>query len=256
MKPLTKEILSEHFGPYLIKVSEKKEYLDELLSGRLYMKEAGYFRKVEDTYRGDRFDGRKPLDVTGQTITLEAEDGTKLVFNDSEYNRVTSFSMGFAGDHKVPIFCACLADAGVFEITGDDTFRMRKEYLEELSKFGSYAAFLPLAEMYEKIRTYNENHPETTFLCGPVEYTDIRKAYSPQDDGREDPLGAYRAFFKKDQSYRYQNEWRAVLVSNQRMIPEDGDSLIIDLGRFQYAVSMEMDNLLHGEFHFCEKSTN
>ena len=50
---LTKQIIQEHLGDYLIKVAEKKEYIDDLLAGNLYMKESGYFRKLEDGYRGD-----------------------------------------------------------------------------------------------------------------------------------------------------------------------------------------------------------
>ena len=47
----------------LIKVSSRREYLEDIANGKIFMNESGYFRKLEDNYRGDIFDGKCPINL-------------------------------------------------------------------------------------------------------------------------------------------------------------------------------------------------
>lgn len=248
MQKITEQLLEENFPTYLIKVADQKEYIDDLLAGHLYMKESGFFRGLEDTYRGDIFDGRKPMDVSGHTIELRSEDGESLIFNDSEFNIVKNFHMGFVGDDKVPIFCACMLNTDLLEITGEYTFRVKREYIEELSKFGKYVAVIPIGEMIDKLNKFNKQHKKMGIMYGAIEYTDIMHAYSLNEDFENDVVGQYRCFFRKDLSYRCQNEWRILAVGEQPLIGENEDHMILNVGKFEYALSLEMDMLINGEF--------
>ena len=250
MTPITHDFIRENFGLYLIKFAEKEEYVDELLDGRIYMKASGYFRKLEDGYRGDKFDGKKPVDVTGMVMSIEAEDGTKLVFNNSPDNKVWDFYIGFSGDDKVPIFCAVLMNDRIIEITGDNTFKIKDEYLQEMQQFGNYVAFIPLGEMLQKIEEYSRQHSEPV-IYGPVEYSDIMQTYK-FDDPEDENIGVYRRFFRKDIAYRFQNEWRMVLASDKELIGKEEDHLIIDFGRFKYGFKVDMDMLMNGRFQIEE----
>ena len=96
----------------LIKVSSKDEYLKEICEGKVYMNESGYFRKLEDNYRGDRFDGKCPVDL-GKTKT-----DSLTIFNPQNPEErveipaeaITNFTLGFSGDDKIPLFCCTQVD--------------------------------------------------------------------------------------------------------------------------------------------------
>ena len=47
-----KNIFGYEVADLLIKVSSKEEYLKDICDGKIYMNESGYFRKLEDNYRG------------------------------------------------------------------------------------------------------------------------------------------------------------------------------------------------------------
>lgn len=253
MQQLTKQLIQEHMGIYLIKVAEKKEYIDDLLAGNIYMKESGYFRKLEDCYRGDCYDGRRPIDIGDEIAYLEnPETGERLYLNGVPGVQMTNFNVGFEGDDKIPIFCAFMMDADVIEITGEDSFCIKPSYLQELAQFGQYVAFIPLGEMMMKLDEYGKQHRDIAFFTGKVAYMDIMKEYSADQDD-DDELGKYRAFFNKDMKYAKQNEWRIVALGREKLINETMDHWKVNVGAFQYAVGMEMDDLLKGEFHIGER---
>jgi hypothetical protein len=49
--------LRSECGNVLLKFCERAEYAQGILAGNIYMKEGAYFRRLEDTFRGDPFDG-------------------------------------------------------------------------------------------------------------------------------------------------------------------------------------------------------
>ena len=252
MAHLTKEKLAKEFPAYLFKVSERKEYIDDLLSGNLYMNVSGDSRKLEDTYRGDKFDGRRPIDVSECEIKLRSEDGEEIILNRPDSGMVSNFHTGFAGDDRIPMFCSGMLTADIMEITGDEIFRIKKEYIEELKKFGNYVAVISVEEMYEKLRVYNQANPTSAFLYGRVKYTDIMHEYSLTDCTKEDELGVYSSFFKKDLSYRFQNEWRVLMVGSEPPVPENEDHVVLNVGKFEYGVSMHLNLFEEGEFQIKE----
>lgn len=236
---------------YLIKVCEKQEYADQLMSGKLYMKSSGYFRKLEDGYRGDIYDGRKPLDVGDKEIYLESEEGERLFLNGVPGAKIENLSWGFENDDKVPIFCACMMNEDTIEITGSNSFRIKKEYLDELQKFGQYAVLIPLGELMKKLDEYvREVNEKVIFHTDKVKYVDILKKYSPDDFNYRSWETDIEAFFTKDKAYKMQNEWRILAYADDVLIEED--CWKPDIKPFQYAVQMKMKNLVNGEFHFEE----
>lgn len=243
------------FPLYIIKFCEKEEYIDSLLAGNLYMKASGYFRSLpgEDTYRGDEFDGKKPLDIGDAVAYLEGPDGERIYMNGMDGVSITKFVSGFEGDDRVPIFCACLMSEDILEKTSEDSFKIKDEYIGELSQFGSYAAMIPLGELFNKLEQYRKENPHIYFKGQQVQYVDIRKYYDPYEvdaDGEWDV-----PFFTKDNAYRFQHEWRLLAISGQELIGEGEDSWICSLGAFQYAVKLSTEDLIHGEFYIGGRNT-
>ena len=161
---------------------------------------------------------------------------------------VGSFHTGFVGDDKIPMFCSGVLTADIMEITGDETFRIKKEYIEEWKKFGNYVAVISMGEMYEKLQAYHQANPTRAFLYGRVKYTDIMHEYSLTDYSKEDELGLYSSFFKKDLSYRFQNEWRILMIGSEPFVPENEDHAVVNVGKFEYGVSVNLNFFEEGEF--------
>lgn len=55
---------------FILKFCEKREYRDSLLNGDVYFKKSGYFRKLEDGYRGDKNDGKRPIDSVKANLNM------------------------------------------------------------------------------------------------------------------------------------------------------------------------------------------
>ena len=71
------KVFQYEFPDMLIKVSNNRKYLEDLCAGKVYMNESGYFRKLEDTYRGDKFDGKCVISFenhTGEFMELGPEE--------------------------------------------------------------------------------------------------------------------------------------------------------------------------------------
>ena len=211
------------FPNYLFKVCEKEEFIDQLLAGKLYMKESGYFRKLEDGYRGDPFDGRKPLEIGDTEVYLEAEDGERIYLNGVPGVFMQNLSFGFSGDDKLPIFCACIMDEKMIDVTGPHSFRIKKEYLNEMKKFGKYVLLISYEEIIDKLNEYVENHNGVAFHAEKVKYTDIMSEYQASDLEETSWKKDIEAFFVKDEKYKYQNEWRILAYANEAVMSANND---------------------------------
>lgn len=228
---------------YLLKFFEKKEFAEELLNGKIYMKESGYFRKLEDNYRGDRNDGRRPIDMANQSIFIESLDSERL-----KLTNIFNFNMGFSGDDKIPIFCASLMDDCILERTSDTSCKFRKEFLDELTKFGRYVSIINYSEFSQKIKLkQQENQDLFMMMSGKVKYSNIMQEHGFEGMSKEyNTSEKYMAFFKKDKSYEWQNEFRLMLLSNNELIDNKNDSYILDIGKFEYANIASTDALATG----------
>jgi hypothetical protein len=244
------------FPLFLLKFCEKKEHANAILDGKLYMKESGFFRKLEDGYRGDRFDGRKPIDLGDTEVYLESEDGEGIYLNGVPGAQISDFSVGFSGDDKIPIFCACMLDERMIEADGADSFRIKAEYLEEMSKFGKYAVLIQFDEMAYKLKKFHKKNRDIGIKYGPVEYTDILKEYSGFDLADAGASDLLKAFFCKDNSYKMQNEWRVLMCAKEPLIGDNEDFWICDVGPFECAIVIEVDMLKDGVFHFGEEAAS
>lgn len=228
---------------YLLKFFEKKEYAEDFLNGKIYLKESGYFRKLEDNFRGDVNDGVKPIDMTGETIFLESpNEGIKLPINN-----IINFTESFEGDEKVPIFCSSLMDDSILEEIDDTSCKYRDEFLEELKKFGQYVAIISYDEFMNKIRSkMKSDNKELAALCSKVDYVNIMNKYNfTGSNNCSDVEERYKHFFKKDESYKWQNEFRLLLLSKNenKLIDNENDSFILEVGEFKYALITTADTL-------------
>lgn len=207
-------IFQYEFPDMLIKVSSKKEYLEDLCAGKIYMNESGYFRKLEDAYRGDKFDGRCLISFhnhLGEFLEFGPEDEPEQRIKIS-LDAIKDFTVGFSGDDKIPLYCCSqLSEAILYQET-ETSIRFRNEFVSEMEKFGGYYVLFNKSEFLQNMLGYiEEKHLGGKW--GTVSYVDLKSEYSIEllnDNSRNQ----YDSFFKKDLSYRWQNEWRILLTSN------------------------------------------
>ena len=236
------EVFGYGFPNVLIKFCEKEEYAKDIADGNVYMKESGYYRKVDDKFRGDIFDGRCPIDVTGKTVTL----------GDIVLPMVSNAHMGFEHDDKIPMFCATLLTEEILERLDDKTFCFRPEFVQDMMQFGKYFVWVNLDEFFVKMKGFVETNGFGA-KCGRVEYVRIMSEYEEVyiNNPERDLLAP---FFKKDKQYQQQNEWRMILMSNSNsnLINTFEDHYVMRLGKLESASVQKTDLLKNSNIELKE----
>ena len=77
----------------------KREHLQSLVGGNLFLKAVDEYRQVADNYRGDSWEGKIPVDPS--SITIRDSNGNNIF---DYIPRPASVMLGAEGDGGVPIF--------------------------------------------------------------------------------------------------------------------------------------------------------
>jgi len=133
--------------------------------------------------------------------------------------------VGFSGDEKIPLYCCSqLSEAILYQET-ETSLKFHDEFVSEMEKFGAYYMLFSKAEFLQNMLSFIE---ENNFggKWGTVSYVDLKSEYSIELMN-DHSWNQYDSFFKKDLPYRWQNEWRMLLVSNDMpLIPAGYDHYI------------------------------
>ena len=230
----------------LLKFSNVLEHLEDIRHGRIYMNESGFFRRLEDQFRGDQFDGKCPISLdrfADEYMELRPEDGSEGIKIPIKW--VRNCAIGFQNDDKIPLFCATVLSEDILYKKSDTEFAFKKEFIQEMRQFGKYLAVFSASEFIEKMSSFVEkNHMAAQY--GLVDYVDIHRQYDIEMLN-EDTRPGTEAFFKKDVSYRWQNEWRIILLGakdSPPIIPPDSSSFIANIGALNWFHNIETEDLL------------
>ncbi len=260
---------SSEFSKTAMKFCEKLEYAQEIVKGNIYMKECGYFRYLEDTFRGDPYDGVTRIVEEYKKIPFTFSDGTKReiqIMNDDIY--------GLEGDDKFPIFCSTLFDENIITPLSDSSGVFCKEFLKEISQFGKYVACFSIEEFEDKALDH-AFEKDLFYQFGRVAYlncTDVfpSSSHNVQIDERvkmfwgiiykhtgESIEGGILfqtesyALFQKDPFYRWQNEWRFVLLDKENiLIPAHSDYYVMSIGSFSSGRIYEINDIVNATIEF------
>lgn len=221
------KVFQYEFPDMLIKVSNNRKYLEDLCAGNVYMNESGYFSKLEDTYRGDKFDGKC-------LISFQNHEGEFLELGPEEFpeqrikiplEAIQDFIVGFSNDDKIPLYCCSQLSESILQKETETSLKFRNEFISEMEQFGLYYMLFSKAEFLQNMLDYI-SEIQLGGKWGPVSYVDIRSEYHIEilnDENRNQ----YDIFFKKDLSYLWQNEWRIILVPNGKpLIGENSDHFV------------------------------
>ena len=215
-----RNIFGYEVADLLIKVSSKEEYLKDICDGKIYMNESGYFRKLEDNYRGDKFDGKCPINLS------EIKKASLVLANSQKpENRIeipvetiTEFVMGFSGDDKIPLFCSTQVDENILIKITDTQWRFKEEFTSEMEQFGEYYLLFYKIELQNGLDELAHDIG-ANWVADKVVYKNILETYDINLMNKDTSSYDYlESFFIKDNMYRWQNEWRIVLHRDQPII--------------------------------------
>ncbi len=226
-------MLNDKIIPIGIKFSEKREYLEDLANGKVYMNESGYFRKIDNRFRGDKFDGKYPF-LTSSKWKIETGPFGNLkekIIIPGEC--IKDFTVGFKNDDKIPLFCCSIVSDKILDLQENGKMRFTNEFVSEMQKFGEYYMIFDLNELIDGIQEYIDDN-KIYAQSGCVEYKDIYTAYDIETFNFH-TRNIFESFFIKDSSYCLQNEWRVLLDNrNQELISETENHLLINIKPFKY----------------------
>ena len=229
-----KYIFGYEVADLLIKVSSKEEYLKDICEGKVYMNESGYFRKLEDNYRGDRFDGKCPVDLsktkTDMLTFFEPQNPENRVEIPAEV--ITNFTIGFSGDDKIPLFCCTQVDEHILNKKTDTEWSFKEEFVSEMEQFGEYYLLFYKVELLMGLDKH-AHEIGAKLVAGKVSYQDILDVYDI--NLMNTPNRNYLSpFFKKDINYQWQNEWRIVMLRERPLIEESENHYVANITPFTF----------------------
>lgn len=209
------KVFNKEIDTYLIKIFQSEKFRDDFINGNLYLKEAGYFNKLEDNYRGDKFDSKM------------VQIKPKILIDDIEFNP-NILIQGFVGDDKIPILCSTIINEHCLFLSNDNTIRIKQEIIDELKQFGNYGLLFYYKELKSNLVEYAKSN-DLFFILDIVKYCDIMstQSYSLY-------RGSYfKKYFVKDNSYRNQNEFRVIFLSKNKnftpLIPKNQDYIVFNI---------------------------
>lgn len=227
--------------PYIgvIKCFSKETYRNDFINGKIYFKESGYFRKLEDNYRGDKFDGKKPIDVGLSNVSV-IKDGKVIIPNSNMHDLV----MGFVGDDKIPIFCASLINNNILVKDGK-SFKLNKEYITQIKQFGEYFVYIPCDEFHNVIKIACDDQ-QLSWEIGEVVYSNLSQKYAIENWTPHNIAEEFEVFFNKNLSYKWENEIRVILPSIRTI--SNVDHYVLNTGRFKNIKILNTEDLPNVKF--------
>ena len=213
---------------YFIKFG-KKEHLEQLAKGQVFMRPYSYYRSLE-LGQGDENEG---LYKSYQTITL-AKTVSDLQKGDS-VSFPCYMSQESSFHRHIPIFCATfIGEEFIEEIEEKDghasfifkipTERFKKEFGADSGLMVNYNEFLEQFRAYCKIQNnlYNEQ--------GLVTYWDFEDKTNPWLEHRRSD---FDSLFWEDESLRYQNEIRFLIGKD---LANENETLTFNIGEIKSAL--------------------
>ena len=212
-----RDALKEYFGErplIFIKFTQKKEWAQDVLDGKLYMNKAGFYKELEEKSgkkgQGDVGELQPKLTNVECTVILNPTDKEKLIEIPFESKMV---KLRYEEDMNYPLYCLTGLTIDEFIISEYSEKKVTLELpyskmrIEEIENdFGRYAVVIPPSEFEERL--YDSLSKEkVAWKFGKVKY---------RNNNNQDWLNDFinqseERFLYKDLDFSYQNEFRLVL---------------------------------------------
>ena len=217
----------------LMKFFSCHKYAEDLINGKFFCHESGWFRKLGDNFRGDKYDGIRPINIDGMTVEFGGIIGTGSGI----------MTKGFECDDKLPIYCLTIVDINILDKVNYNTYFIKPAFVEKMKQFGEYVVFIPYYDKFINDITGYSSTNNLTISCSRVKYVKILNEYLI---GEKKKSRSLKQFFTKDSEYEYQNEFRIIWQRQDGlpMIDNLEDSITINIGHPFYGSIMSIYEVL------------
>lgn len=243
-KRLNIEINQDSFPDLLIKVS-KKEYLEDIINGRIYFNHAEYFRGFETDNSKDSKEGKVTIDMNSHLDENHDIISFIHLLNPEEVN-ISYFSSA-----KTPIFCCSLLENHMLIQSGPSTFDLSNDYIQEMSQWGNSLLVFSLDEFCSKIYKKCQSMGITPYM-NKVRYNQDEIKLSFSDFKTMMKQRKFEPFFHKSKRFINQNEFRVVLDLNGQQ--SDSNHFILEIERLESAQIFELKSLSDLGFRIIKKT--
>lgn len=213
-----------------------------LINGTLYLNPISRYREDTTAFRGDKNEGKVPIDPLSLKIL---DESGKNIFD--SIPRPTTVTKSIVDDDSLLMFCASMITKDILYYNSKG-YVFTDDYKSAIKEFGEYVLLFcseELLELLQKTQKYAE--PKYGFIGGPIIYRDLNvfenddsylKAYNLTDS-------SYDPYFVKSNLYKYQNEWRLIVDGSYGSLPANSDgSYTIEIGKMKWAHLFETEVFL------------
>ena len=230
-----------NFPNFVIKFG-KKENLEKLQLGSVYMKDYWYYKNLEDGGMGDKYEG---CEFSNQTVRIKlGNNENDIVADGFLYYEPNS-------DNKVPIFCCTWVNANnstlekVIQSIGELHIRINIDRL--INDFEcDYGLIFQYAEFQDKFEKHCHEQ-NLKFDQGLVNYYDYTDKSNPW---LQNKINGFDRFYRKRKIFEHQNEIRWVIDK----VLVDTDYYSFNIGKLETACLLPIEKFRDLEVKaFCYK---
>ncbi len=237
-----------NFPNFIIKFG-KKENLEKLQEGSIYMKDYWYYKKLEDEGMGDKYEG---CEYSNQLARIKNDDGEDIVVPAFLYYEPNP-------ENKVPIFCATWVNENnsTLRILKEQSIDEHRVYVGKLQVkidvnriIEDFDCDYGLILRYEEFQDRFVNHCKENNLeyeQGLVDYYDFSDFTNPW---LKNKINAFDRFYRKRKCFEHQNEIRWVIDK----VLIGVDNYTFNVGKFQTACILPIEKYKNLEIEaYCYK---
>ncbi|MGT4652480.1 hypothetical protein [Bacillus cereus] len=254
MTTMLNEVLIDDDRLFSLLKFSKKEYLEDLRKGKLYLNNFQYFRDVEKKEKrkgqGDAYD--LSLRMDNIEWTFRNPDSKEVLINGRG-----NATLEYKEDYQTHVFCATGVTSDYSEIIEDnkETIRVKlvlpKEFKQQiLDNFGDHVLIINPGAFLSAIKSAGHS-----MYSNRVKYRKLDLLYSDRVDNF---LHVKKErFFEKDNFFKYQNEYRYVfpsLISDNPIVLEieniEKESILMSVEDFfnlELSILLQKDTTVNPE---------
>ncbi len=214
---------------FLLAKFGKKEHLESLIAGNLRLTAIDVYRKIENNFMGDDWEGYIPVDPS--TISLKNSKGEVI-----HLPSPLSVKFSFVDYGQIPVFCASILNSNVMDKVSENSFMLKESFKCEMEKFldgldekDKYILLFNSDELINNLKNsiYFKNKT-IAYISQPVVYKDFKNyssffknlnPYNPTPD-------AYDLCFIKRNIYCWQNEWRLIVDGTEKVLDLNSNNTV------------------------------
>lgn len=220
----------------------KKEHLEQLKEGNIFFNAIQTYRDDGTDYRGDKMEGRIPIDPT--KIKIYDEEGNDI-FEKLPYPY--SVIESFIGDEKLMMFCASVINIEFMDHIKDDRWTFKEEFKLAVQNFGDYVLILRSADILDHIEAARDCKGQRIGRSsGRILYRDMTD-FENTNAYRETGSWLDR-YFVKGLDYKNQNEWRVIIDGEKESLEANcGTGILLHTYPFHDSQIMKTTDFLNDE---------